>query len=195
MIRALFVDLGGVLADEGFVPGVRAFAEKQGFDPDAFYAACHDGPHWKDFTRGLITEDAYFKAVRSHFLKSFTPEKLRDEIFAHTVLHNDVFDFLRSLKGRYILGIISNHSAEWYQALKEKFYFGDLFSVEAVSGIVHARKPDLKIFQYALDRAQVKGEEALYVDDAEKHFEGARSLDMRTILYTTLDVLKKELPL
>lgn len=189
-MKALFVDLGGVLADEGFVPGVRSFAKKQSFDPDALYAACHDGT-WKEFTKGLVSEAVYLKAVQANFPKPFVAAQLREEVLSHTVLHHDVYDFLVALKGKYILGIISNHPAEWYGWLRQQFHLDDLFSVEAVSGLVHVRKPDPKIFQYALDHAQVRGEEALYVDDAEKHFVGARAVGMHTALYTGINDLRK----
>lgn len=190
MLRALFVDLGGVVLEEGYIKGVRAFAQAQGFNPDKFYAACHDGKYWKDFTLGFISEETYYQAVQANFTTTFDWRKIAQTIRDHAILHNDVYDLLKALKGRFILGTISNHPAEWFVWEKNAFHLEELFQVEAVSGLVHVRKPDLRIFQYALDQAGVKGEEALYIDDSDKHFEGAQAVGMYAEKCANVDCMK-----
>ena len=69
------------------------------------------------------------------------------------------------------------------------------FPIKAISCYVHVRKPDPKIFQYALDAAKVKGEEAVYVEDREDRIEGAAALGLKIIIFKDLEQFKKDLEL
>lgn len=185
MINALFVDLGGVVLEDGFETGVRSFAVQQSFDPDAFYAACHDHPFWKEFTLGNIEEPEYYAHVQEQFSQPFDRDALVQEIRRHVTLNNDVVDLLRSLKGKMPIGAISNHPASWFAWEEETLGLAGLFDVVALSGRLHIRKPDPRIFQWAMDHAKVTGIEALYIDDSDKHFSGAYAVGMHTAQCTT----------
>ncbi len=185
MIRALFVDLGGVVLEDGFALGVRSFAQQQGFDPDTFYAACHDHPFWKQFTLGNIEEPAYYEHVQQQFPQPFDWRALVREIQGQVTLHDDVAQLLRSLKGTMPIGAISNHPAAWFAWEEQALGLAGLFDVVALSGRLHIRKPDPRIFQWALDAAKVSGADALYIDDSDKHFSGAHAVGMHTARCTT----------
>jgi putative hydrolase of the HAD superfamily len=58
-----------------------------------------------------------------------------------------------------------------------------VIKVKAVSSYIHVRKPDKKIFEYALRQAGVKGGEAAYVDDRPDRVQGAHELGINVVVF------------
>ena len=89
----------------------------------------------------------------------------------------DVFPVLEQLKGRYLLGSISNGNAS--AGLTPLNNYFDYF-INAAD--VMARKPDRRIFENFCDNLQVSPEHCLYVgDDPGYDVVGAREAGMQTI--------------
>jgi 2-haloacid dehalogenase len=55
------------------------------------------------------------------------------------------------------------------------------------------KKPDVRIFQRAMDWASVEPQRILLIDDMKTHIETAVSLGMQGIHFISADQLKKEL--
>jgi putative hydrolase of the HAD superfamily len=108
-------------------------------------------------------------------------------IFQKGRIYEDVIPVLEELKRRgFTLGLISNTprgspSRLWKKEL-ERYgleYFDDcVFCVD-----VGWRKPDVRIFKYALDRLGVKAEECLFIgDDPRWDVGGPEALGIRSLL-------------
>ncbi len=93
-----------------------------------------------------------------------------------------VEEILRDLHHNYHLGIISNSSStSVIQVLREKLLF-NLFDPIVLSRDVGFRKPDPKIFEYALDLASVNPVDAIFIGDSfMKDILGAKNVGMKTI--------------
>lgn len=109
-------------------------------------------------------------------------------IFEKSRLHDDVVHVLKELKERgFSVGIISNTpwgcpSRLWKKEL-ERYglleYLDDcVFCVD-----VGWRKPDVRVFNYALERLGVEAEECLFIgDDPRWDIVGPEALGMKTLL-------------
>ncbi|MFH1713022.1 MAG: HAD-IA family hydrolase [Candidatus Jacksonbacteria bacterium] len=193
MIKAIFFDLGNVILKEGYQPGIRYYEKKYAIPKGELYQAAHGHQHWKNFTLGLISEQEYLTQVDRHFSGDLDTTILNQAIYDHIELVSGVLDFICQLKGFYILGLISNYPKELFEWCEKRFGFEDLFTVRAISGLVHIRKPDLKIFRYALNQARVKPSEVIYVDDREDRVGPARSLGINVIVFTLVASLKTDI--
>lgn len=150
MTKALFFDSGDVLVKDGFRSGIAMMERKHRFPVGSLYIAAHDHQYWKDFTLGKITERRYLACVRKNFQFDLDTAELIRVIMRSFVSNRPLLSFIRTLKGRYTLGIISNNPKEWFDYFWENYGWNRIFSVRAVSGYLHIRKPDLRIFHYAL---------------------------------------------
>lgn len=192
-IKAIFFDIGDVLAKEGLSIGVRGYEQQHNIPPGQLYAAIHDHSYWKDFSLGKIDEEAYFQSVAASFDGPLNIKELRETILDSFVINGGLLEYLKLLGKNYFLGIISNHPKGWFDYFSKLFKFDEIFRVSAISGYLHVRKPDKEIFEQALTLAKVNPEEAIYIDDRQDMTEEAASLGIKVIVYQGLDNLKEEL--
>jgi putative hydrolase of the HAD superfamily len=85
---------------------------------------------------------------------------------SHLKLFSEVPEVLAALRGQYRLGIISNGPSDLQRYKLKLFDLEREFDPIVISGEIGVAKPDQKIFRYALERAGVSPEEALYVGDS-----------------------------
>ncbi|MFA5954808.1 MAG: HAD family phosphatase [Patescibacteria group bacterium] len=193
MVKAIFFDSGSVLVTEGYNPGIRQYEESHGLNAGELYASAHDRPYWKEFTLGNISEKKYYEELKKDFKGELNIVELNKNIYGHFAPNTELYEFIKTLKGKFILGVISNNPKEWFEYLNSSYGWDNLFTVKTVSGFDHIRKPDKRIFDLALARAGVKGEEAVYIDDRPERVQGANDAGMKVLLYTSVGQLKKDL--
>ncbi|MBI2356341.1 MAG: HAD family phosphatase [Candidatus Doudnabacteria bacterium] len=193
MIKAIFFDSGNVLVREGFTAGIKEYEAAHGIKPGLLYASAHDGVWWKDFTLGNISEQEYFQKTAEDFKQALDVEDLKKLILKNFSPNRELLGFLAVLKSRFTLGVISNNPKEWFDYFWQQYHWGEIFTIKAVSSYLHIRKPDVKIYEYALQQAGVSGSEALYIDDRPDRIEGAEQLAMKILIYKNVEQLKKEL--
>ncbi len=193
MIKAIFFDSGNVLVKEGTIFGIKRYAETNSIDDGDLYRAMHDFSYWKDFSLGNISEEEYFKEVEKNFKGELKLKQLRQLILDNFVQNVELLDYIKTLKDKYKIGVISNNPKEWFEYFSDTFGWGNIFDVVALSSYLHIRKPDKEIFEYALNQAGVSGKEAIYVDDRSDRIEGAEALGMKIIIFKNVADLANEL--
>lgn len=96
-------------------------------------------------------------------------------------LYSDVPPALVALSERYRLGIVANSQANVLAAL-DRDGVRNLLDVVALADQVGAEKPDLRIFQHALDEAGVDASRVVYVGNRlDTDIRPAKALGMRTV--------------
>jgi putative hydrolase of the HAD superfamily len=99
-------------------------------------------------------------------------------------LFPQVLEVLSQLRGRYLLAAVSDAQSAY--ALPELRALGlhEYFDPVIISGDYGYRKPDARLFQKALDRLQVRPDQAIFIgNDRYRDIFGARRLGMKTILF------------
>ena len=156
------------------------------------YKSTHDRPYWREFTLGHITENKYFEEVkRDYKVSEININDLKNSIDRNFQQNVELIDFLKSIKKNFILGVVSNHPREWFERCVKKFNWNDTFSIYAVSGYIHFRKPDSRIFQYAVAQAKVGPEECIYFDNRPDRTEGAKQLGIEVVIYLNNEQVMK----
>ncbi|MDK2783211.1 MAG: putative hydrolase of the superfamily [Thermococcaceae archaeon] len=99
-------------------------------------------------------------------------------------LYDEAVETLKTLKERgYHVGLITDSDSEYLKAHLEALGILELFDSITTSEEAGFYKPHPRIFELALEKANVKGEEAIYVgDNPLKDCVGARQVDMVSVL-------------
>ena len=181
MIKAIFFDSGNVLVH--IIPSIAEYEEKYNIEKGKLYISAHDRPYWKDFTLGNITEEEYFSQLKNDFSGELNVAVFKEIIYRNFISNNELLNYIKTLKGKFIFGIISNNPKEWFEYCQKEFGWDKLFTINVVSSYLHIRKPNEAIFQKALEMAKVKGEETVYIDDRPDRVAGAKNLDMKILIY------------
>src|ERR1041385_2602067 len=139
--------------------------------------------------------DEYLTRAVFYRPRSFTRAEFRDFIFAQSQPHTDAIEIARRLAAAqtHFMATINNEILELNDYRIEKFGLRSIFPIFFSSCFLGIRKPDLAIYQMALQVAQRKAEEGLFIDDREVNLECPRELGFQTILYQDASQLRSAL--
>lgn len=193
-IRAVFFDLGGVIVRTEYQAPRQQLAERLGMEYDDLSKIVFDSETGLQASLGAITALQHWESVMKRLKRPYEEmTAIRDEFFAGDIVDRDILQFLRSLHGKYVTGLISNAWSDLRDYLvREKM--DDAFDHIIISAEVGVAKPEPKIFKIALEKAGVKPNEAVFVDDFYANIEGCEKVGMKGIHFkdaqTTLEQLK-----
>jgi len=193
-IETVVFDLGGVLVDWD-----PRYLYRKIFDDEAamerfLSEVCH--PEWHramdggrplhEATESLCAEHPAFEAeIRAYGGR--WPEMLAGAIDGTVAL-------LDKLHAAGVpLYAITNWSADTWGHALDRFAFLDRFRDVIVSGREKLLKPQPEIYRLLLDRHGLPAAGCLFIDDVPANVEGARSVGMNAVLFTSPDVLAHDL--
>ncbi|MNR21492.1 D-glucose-1-phosphatase [compost metagenome] len=82
---------------------------------------------------------------------------------------------------------VNNEGRELNEYRVSKFELKSFFDIFSSSCFVHTRKPDKDFYTIALDLAQVKADEVIYLDDRLVFIQAAQQLGITGIHHTTTE--------
>ena len=184
-IKALFLDIGGVLLTDGWGHESRALAAKAfGLNPEEMEKRHHQA--FETYELGKLSIEEYLSLVVFYEKRPFTPAQFQKFMFAQSKPYPEMIELARRLKARYGLKIIvvSNEARELNLHRIQKFKLDGIVDFFISSCFVHMRKPDADIFRLALDIAQVPARQVVYVENTPMFVQIAEGLGIRGILHT-----------
>ncbi len=192
-IRAVFFDLGGVIArTEQPEPRIR-LADSLGMTYADIDKLVFENDSSKQASLGLITETQHWQNItRSLNLPESEVERLRTEFFAGDRIDYELVNLMRSLRPAIKVGLISNAWSELRDWIVSKD-FADAFDDMVISAEVGFAKPDARIYQAALQNLQVLPAESVFLDDMSRNVAAARKIGMHAIHFTHPDQAIAEL--
>jgi len=196
LINTIFTDIGGVLLTNGWDRGCRRRAidlfKLDAEETEERHHLCFD-----TLEVGKLTLDEYLDRVVFYKKQPFTRKKFRQFMYDQSKPFPEMITLLRELKKKYALkiAVVSNEGRELAEYRIKQFKLNTFADFFIVSSFVHFRKPDADIFRIALDTAQVRPSEVVYLEDRPMFVQVAKSLGvhgLRHIDYkTTCEKLKK----
>ena len=192
-IRAVFFDLGGVILRTEYQAPRQRLAEEFGMDYEDIDKIVFATPSAVRASVGEITEEEHWLNVMKVLKRPANEyERIRNDFFAGDVIDRTIVEFLRSLKPKYKIGLISNAwSGLRNYIVREKF--DDAFHHMIISAEVGVAKPEAKIFEFALEQLQVKAKEAVFVDDVLENIKASEELGMKGIHFKDPESAFKQL--
>jgi len=193
-VRALFVDIGGVLATNGWDTDSRAAAVEH-FALDARDVDSRHRMMFELFERGKISWQQYLDRVVFNVPRPFTADEFTRFVLARSRAYPEMIELVRALKNQYCLRVaaVSNEGRELTMHRVQKFDLREFIDFFISSCFVHLRKPDEEIFRLALDVDQVQPEQVIYVDDRPMFVQVARSLGIHGIIHTGYESTRRSL--
>jgi epoxide hydrolase-like predicted phosphatase len=184
-IRAVFFDLGGVILRTEYQTPRQHLAERFGMDYEDIDKLVFGTPSAALASKGEITEEQHWHQVMKFLkLSAGRYRRVEAEFFAGDVIDHAILNFLRSIKPKYKVGLISN-AWSGLRAYIEREKFDDVFDKMIISAEVGVTKPEARIYQIALEQLQVKAKEAVFVDDVQENIEACERLGMKGIRFTS----------
>lgn len=192
-IRAVLFDLGGVIVRTEYQAPRQHLAERLGLEYDDLVKIVFDSDSGYKASIGAITPEAHWDSVIKRLKRPASEmEAIRHEFFAGDIIDRTLVDFLRSLRGKYKTGLISNAWGDLREYLVHE-KFDDAFEHTIISAEVGAVKPEAKIYQFALEQVGVKPKEMVFVDDFAVNIEGCEKVGIKGILFRDPDSTIKQL--
>ena len=188
MIKNYIFDFGNVLAE--FYPD-RLTAP---FVPDEemrklISEAVFDRAYWDKLDKGSITDDEVKAQIRGHV--SGEAGELACKVYDNWVntitpvenMQKLIYDIRKTDKKLYLLSNISVGFAESYSKVKWIKELFDCFDGLVMSGTVGKVKPNRDIFEYLLNKFNLKAEECFFIDDNAENIKGAKAVGIEGYLF------------
>jgi putative hydrolase of the HAD superfamily len=193
-IATLFLDIGGVLLTNGWDHNIRTRAAEN-FSLD--YEEMNERHHltFDTYEEGKLSLDEYLNRVVFYEKRSFSREEFKAFMYAQSQPFPEMIELMRGLKVQYGLEVaaVSNEGRELTVYRVQQFKLGTFIDFFVSSCFVHYRKPDEDIYRIALDIAQARPEQVLYIDDRAMFVEVAQGLGINGILHSDYESTKKVL--
>ena len=175
MIKNIIFDMGKVLIDFDRNYFLDCF-DVQGQDRDILMKEVFYSVEWAMMDRGTLDEkDAYERVIKN------IPERLHSK--AYDCLFNwdkvvkpieGMWEYVKELKDRgYGIYLLSNASHRCLNEYFETFEVSKYFDGKAVSAFINRVKPEKDIFEYLINKYNLKKEECVFIDDAIQNVDGA----------------------
>ena len=184
-ITTLFVDIGGVLLNNGWDHIARKKVAK------------HFNLNWPEMDQlhrmafetheeGRLTFEEYLSLVVFYRKRSFTRAQFQRYMCQLSTSFPEMIELIRQLKVRYGLKVVavSNEARVVNDYRIHTFKLDGLVDSFISSCFVHIRKPDAEIFRLALDIAQTPVRQVVYIENTPMFVEVAEGLGIRSILHT-----------
>ena len=126
-------------------------------------------------------DDVWADAGEKLGLSATERAQAQHDFFGGDVLDEKLAAFIRQLKMRYTIGLLSNTWVSDGEAMLRQFNLADAFHFTLTSAEAGVMKPDARIYHLALRRARATPAQTLFVDDSERNILAARRLGMQTI--------------
>jgi epoxide hydrolase-like predicted phosphatase len=180
-IRGVFFDFGGVIARTEYQAPRQHLAERLGVEYEDIIKIVFESPSSLSASVGEISAEEHWAEVTKRLRRpSSETEAIREEFFAGDVIDREIVGYLRSLRSDYHVGLISNAWPDLRDYIAGQ-KFDDAFDHMVISAEVGVMKPEARIYQIALEQAEVSPDEAVFVDDFYENIEGCRSVGMHGI--------------
>ena len=192
--RVLFSDIGGVLGTNGWDAALRKkIAAQFGVELEEIESRHH--LMFDSYERGYMSFEQYLSKVFFASARSFTVEDLRDYTYNASIAWPENIAWFKHVKAANSLkvGLISNEGQGITEHRIGKFKLRELADFMVISHFVHLRKPDREIWELALNLAQVRAGEAIYIDDREMFAAAAAEMGFTAIQHIDLETTRLRL--
>ena len=107
-------------------------------------------------------------------------------------MNNELVDFIKKLKSKYTIGLISV-VADAFAEMNKSIGLYSNFDVCIISCEVGFSKSESGLYKVFLEKSGLKAEECVVIDDREPPLELAKSIGFKTILFKNNKKLKEDL--
>ncbi|MCK4912398.1 MAG: HAD family phosphatase [Candidatus Omnitrophica bacterium] len=183
-------DLGRVLFDFDYNIALEKIKDKIGVPMEEVIKELFDNDFGLSFEKGELSSREFYSLFKNTFKADLSYECFVDvwcDIFSPK---EDVISFVKSLKGKYPLYLISNINELHFEYLFKKYeQVFSPFDHLILSYEVKSIKPEEKIYQILKDKAGVSFEDIIYIDDRKELIVEGKNFNLECIQFTNFNQL------
>ena len=192
-LRAVLLDFGGVIAEEGVRLGLEAIARRHDVDPDVLRREADDAIYETGYITGRGTEADFWERLRQRTGIAGTDDELTGEILRRFILRPRMIAAVRGLRRHGVAVAILSDQTDWLERLDARDGFFLEFDRVFNSYRLGKGKRDATVFDDAVRALGADPAETLFVDDNPGHVGRARSRGLAALLFRTEDAFLPEL--
>lgn len=190
MVTTFFFDLFGVLLGADKTVLINYIANKTGNSYNITINIFN--LYFTEFEKNKITFAQFFQKIQ---YKLKNGENLNIEEFKSTWMNQELkelpaVDYLKILKEKYSINLISNISDSYLNHLSIKFDFFDFFDHIITSEQAKSKKPSCKIFNYSIKISGANPSSSIFIDDQLNNVKSANKLGIKSHHYTSFHLFK-----
>ena len=175
-IKALVLDLGGVVIRLNMARSEELLREHHPALPDGFWKTVGEWPPYDRFERGELDEAQFFHELKESFaLGHIDTAPL---LASWNAILGDSFEgigqLIEEVRRKRPVYALSNTNASHHQYVLANYPELDLFDAVLTSFQLGTRKPEPVIYQGAVERLGIPAPALLFVDDRLDNVEAAR---------------------
>jgi HAD superfamily hydrolase (TIGR01509 family) len=182
MIKAVAVDLGGVLFSEGKSVALEKLATVYGYDR-AVVGAILSSPQSVLLRKGLVSDADFWHWAQQQLPSSYDRRVIQQEWYDGYILDREVYELIAKLRKKYSIIAFSGNIKSRVDYLEGKYRFRHLFDIEVYSFDFNLTKPERAFVDVMIAKSGVRGEEIVYVDDNDSYAKPARELGVNVVIY------------
>jgi len=198
-IENIIFDYGNVIFNIDFARAHRAFTELGVNDVEKIFAHTAQSELFDAFDMGKVSAAEFRDGIRKLSGKSDLTDEQIDQAWNALLIGvpQGNHELLLQVKDRYRAFLLSNNNEIHYQwimqYLKNEYGLEDnsiFFEQDYYSHLMGMRKPNRDIFEYVLERHNLKPESTLFIDDSPQHIATAQTLGLQTELMKAPDTIQ-----
>ncbi|HVN26478.1 MAG TPA: HAD family phosphatase [Candidatus Paceibacterota bacterium] len=141
--------------------------------------------------KGEITEQQLFEDLGALVAKP--PAEVRQEWFDHATLREDTLDLAKRLRAHFRTAILTDTPNFLFWDIVGKYGLRQHFEPIVVSSEVKMTKEDPRMFELMLRNLGIGPGDAVFTDDKPENVELARSVGIRSFVFTDAAQFEKDL--
>ncbi len=192
MITTILFDLGGVLFTNGTKKFIADISSKYNIDTETVKDII-DGDLGSQYRESKITRDEFWKLALQQLSISESIDELEEQWINGYELIEGTKKIIFELAKKYKVYYLSDNVRERVEKINDRYNFLEWFEDGIFSHEVGVRKPNPDIYKYTLNKAQVKPEEAVFIDDKQSALDPAKEMGITTILFESPELLRQKL--
>ena len=110
-------------------------------------------------------------------------ETMQDYLTHFLTFDQDFLPFAKENYKKYDFVLLSNDVKEWSRYLLKLHGLEKYFKDCIISGEIHMRKPESRIFIYAIERIKCNPQECIFVDNSVKNLNAAQKIGINPVLF------------
>jgi len=190
-VRVIIFDLDGVIRHLDLDTAERA-AQSIGFSYDELIQTVWYNEYSFELLCGRSTREEWWSHVSKFDLRleGLSQDVLWDDVFEISTYDKELIEFVRGIKGKFRVGILTNCDKESKIQILEELGDNHPFDFVFSSSDFGVAKPNPAIFEKLLERIGAKANQCVFFDDAIANVEAAQDVGVHAFLFEDLDHLK-----
>ena len=193
MYQAILFDLGGVVTETKFDRVLNKYTQNYDWDLEKLKKNIFSD-EYLSLLAGEIDLEQFTNWLTDQ-IPNLSIEKLKDfveDYYYSEEAKEEVIELLAKIDASYQLGLVTNDIGRLDSKLSYLNLLG-IFDKIINSSQVGYCKPQVEIYQAALDKFDVAAEKVIYIDNDPVCLENAASLGIKTIQFSNYRQLEQEL--